>query len=175
MYRLFIGVLLGALVPGACLAAEGPAVSEKLKALDVTLGKWVFQGETLAVADQKAEKWNWLLDCSRSTNRAFVICSYTMNYPNKTVKSEIVDAYNSFDQKYWHYEMFDSDDSGAKPFISEMTIAGDTWTNFGKEGETTYRVTYRFVSPTRVSLRVESTTDNVAWTTLQQAEGVKQS
>jgi len=37
-----------------------------------------------------------------------------------------------------------------------------------------YRVVYQYASSSRVSVRIELSTDNVHWTTLVQGQGVKQ-
>ena len=170
-FAAFSGVLMQA----AAMAAEPAALPPELQPLNLIVGTWRFQGETLAVGDQKAEKWTWTEECSWTANRAFITCSYVMNYPGKVVKSQVIDTYNRQDQAYWHYEMFDSDGNGAEPFISKMTISGNRWTNFGTADQKTYRVTYEFVTPAHISLRVESTSDNVTWTLLEQGEGYKNS
>lgn len=164
---------LTALTPA--LAEDAPTLAKELQPLDVSVGKWLYHGEDLATADQKAGKWTWSEECRWSAHRAFVACSFIMDGPDKIIKSEAVSTYNFSDKSYWHYEVFDSEISGADPFISRMTIAGDTWTNVGKADKKTYRVIYRYVSPTHVTVRIERSDDNVHWTKLAQGEGIKQS
>ncbi|MBS0422376.1 MAG: hypothetical protein JSR66_32015 [Proteobacteria bacterium] len=97
--------------------ADTPPASPELQRLDVAAGTWLYQGENLAVANQKGGKWTWREECGWSVTRAFMACSFTMNNPDKTVNSLAVSTYNFSDQSYWHYEMFDSDGSGAERAI----------------------------------------------------------
>lgn len=97
-----------------------------------------------------------------------------MDGPDKIVKSEAVSTYNYTDKSYWHYEVFDSEISGADPFISRMTISGNTWTHYGKADKKFYRVVYHYASPTQVSIRIELSGDKVHWTKVAQGEGIKQ-
>jgi hypothetical protein len=157
------------------LAGSASTLRPELKPLDIASGTWLYHGETKAVDDQKASKWTWLEECGWSANQAFMTCSFTMNWSDGVVKSQAVSTYNYKDKSYWHYEMFDSDGSGADPFISRMTIANNTWTNYGKSNKKTYRVIYHFTSPTQVSVLIELTSDNVHWITMAQGEGVKKS
>lgn len=157
------------------LAANAPALSPELQPLNIAAGTWLYHGENMATADQKAGKWTWLEECGWSSNRAFMTCNFTMNWPDKIVKSQAVSTYNYSDKSYWHYEMFDSDGSGSDPFISRMSIADNTWTEYGKADKKTYRVVFHYISPTLVSVRIEVTSDNVHWITLVKGEGVKQS
>lgn len=146
----------------------------ELRPLDISVGKWLYHGEDLPTAGQKGGKWTWSEECRWSAHHAFVTCSFVMDGPDKIVKSEAVTTYNYSDKSYWHYEVFDSEISGADPFISRMTIAGNTWTNYGKADKKTYRVIYHYASPAQVSVRVELSGDNVHWTTVAQGEGTKQ-
>lgn len=176
MNYLFGFVALTALaVTPIALAGSAPPLRPELEPLDIAAGTWHYHGETKAVADQKASKWTWLEECGWSTNRAFMTCSFTMDWSDGLVKSQAVSTYNYKDKSYWHYEMFDSDGSGADPFISRMTIANNMWTNYGKSNNKTYRVIYHYTSPTQVSVLIEQTSDNVHWITLAQGEGVKES
>jgi hypothetical protein len=154
--------------------ADTPPSAPELQRLDVAAGTWLYHGENLAVANQKGGKWLWREECGWSASKAFMACSFTMNNPDKTVKSLAVSTYNYSDKSYWHYEMFDSDGSGADPFIARMTIEGNTWTAYGKSDNKTYRVIYNYSSPTRVTVRVQLSGDNGQWTTLAQGEGIKQ-
>jgi hypothetical protein len=91
------------------------------------------------------------------------------------VKSQVVNTHNSNDKSYWHYEMFDSDESGTEPFISRLTIANNIKTNDGTADKKTYCVTYHSTSPTQVSVHIELSSDNAHWATLSQGVGIKQS
>jgi hypothetical protein len=157
------------------LAGSAPTLRPELEPLGIAAGTWLYHGKDKAVAEQKASQWTWLQECGWSANRAFMTCSFTMNSPDGVVKTQSVSTYNYKDKSYWHYEMFDSDASGADPFISRMTIANNTWTNYGKSNKKTYRVVYHYTSPTQVSVLIELTTDNVHWVTVAQGEGVKTS
>jgi hypothetical protein len=168
------GMLVASAATMSGAAAGDSALRPPLQVLDIAVGKWEYHGELLATADQKAGTWTWSEDCGWSENRAFVACSFTMHWPDKIVKSLAVNTYNFTDKSYWHYEVFDSDGSGADPFISRMTIEGNTWTNFGHADKKTYRVIYRYASPTEVSVRIELSDDSVHWTTLVRGQGVKQ-
>lgn len=161
-----------ALVPQV-RAADTPLKAE-LQPLDIAAGTWLYHGENVATAGQKAGSWDWKEVCGWSANRAFMSCSFTMHWPDKLVKSQALSTYNYQDKAYWHYEMFDSDGSGADPFIARMTVAGDSWTYYGKADKQIYRVIYRYASASRVSVRIELSSDQVHWTTLSQGEGVKQ-
>jgi len=168
------GVLSASTAAVSGVAADESILPSQLQALDITVGKWEYHGQSMATPDQKPGTWSWSEDCGWSPNRAFVACSFIMHWPDKIVKSLAVSTYNFADKSYWHYEMFDSDGSGADPFISRMTLAGNMWINYGHADKKTYRVTYRYASSSRVSVRIELSTDNVHWTTLVQGEGVKQ-
>jgi hypothetical protein len=154
-------------------SADAPIPSE-LRPLDIAAGTWFFHGENLPSSDQKAGKWTWLEMCGWSANHAFMACSFTMNWPDKIVKSLAITTFNYSDKSYWHYEMFDSEGNGSDPFIAQMTITGNTWTHYGKADKKTYRVVYHYISPTQVTVRIELSNDNTHWTTLAQGEGVKQ-
>ncbi|WP_426662984.1 hypothetical protein [Rhodanobacter aciditrophus] len=158
--------------PAWCSGAR--PLAPELRPLDITAGTWVYHGENLAVARQKAAKWTWLENCKWSATRAFMACSFTMSEPGKVVKSLAVSTYNYSDKSYWHYEMFDSDGSGAEPFIARMTIEGDTWTAYGNADNKTYRVVYHYASPTKVRVSVELSSDKVHWTMLARGEGIRQ-
>jgi len=176
MSQLYCFTALAALaLTTPILAGNAPTLRPELEPLNIASGTWLYDGETNSVADQKAGKWTWLEECGWSANRAFMTCSFTMNWPDGVVKSQAVSTYNYKDKSYWHYEMFDSDGSGAHPFISRMTIANNTWTNYGKSDKKTYRVIYHYTSATQVSVLIQLTDDNVHWTTMAQGKGVKKS
>ncbi|GGA39466.1 hypothetical protein [Dyella nitratireducens] len=175
MHRIpMLATLITSALVSSAWCADTPTPPAELQALDITAGTWLYHGENLAVGNQKAGKWVWLEECGWSANKAFMACSFTMNNPDKVIKSHAVSTYNHSDKSYWHYEMFDSDGSGADPFIARMTIEGNTWAEYGKADNKTYRVTYHYLSPTKVTVRIELSVDDVHWTTLAQGEGIKQ-
>lgn len=155
------------------LAAGAQSVSAKLRPLSIAVGTWVYHGEDMATADQKAGKWMWLEKCRWSGNHAFMVCSFVMNGNDGVVKSLAVTTYNFTDKSYWHYETFDSGSDGAHPFIARMIVSGDTWTYDGDAGRKMYRVIYRYESPAQVTLRIELSTDHIHWATVAKGEGIK--
>lgn len=166
-------LIFGTIASATSYAANLPDAASPLHALAIAVGHWQYHGETLAVAGQKAGSWVWDEDCGWSANQAFMACSFTMNDSGKIIKSHAVSTYNSSDQSYWHYEMFDSDGSGAEPFIARMSIAGNTWTSVGKADHKSYRVIYRYTSPRQVFVAIEMSDDEVHWTMVAHGEGVK--
>ncbi|HEY1889231.1 MAG TPA: hypothetical protein VGG63_02435 [Steroidobacteraceae bacterium] len=94
-----------------------------------------------------------------------------MSGPDGLQKSLAISTYNPSDKSYWHYEVFTDD--GGSPFIARMTVAGGTWTYDGKSGNMNWHIIYHYESATKVTLRIEQSTDHVHWTTVGQAEGRK--
>ena len=172
--KCYLFALIALVCSAQSIAATALPLPPELQSLDIASGKWEYQGENLATSGQKAEKWSWSEDCGWSANHAFMACSFVMRSPGKVVKSLSASTFNYTDRHYWHYEVFDSDGSGAEPFISQMTVAGNTWTNYGKADNKTYRVIYRYTSPTLVEIRIELSSDKAHWTLVAQGEGVKQ-
>lgn len=174
MHRLSTFVALSVLaLTGLAATADAQNVSAELRPLGIAAGTWLYHGEDVATADQKAGKWTWLEKCRWSGNAAFMACSFVMNGPDSVIKSLAISTYNHSDKSYWHYEAFDSGSDGGHPFIARMTVSGDTWTYDGHAGKTTYRVIYRYASAVKVTLRIESSTDHVHWTTVARGEGRK--
>lgn len=168
-------VALAALaLTGVVPTADAQNIPPKLQALGIAVGTWVYNGEDIATADQKAGKWIWLEKCRWSDNQAFMACSFAMNEAGKVVKSLAISTYNGGDESYWHYEAFDSGGDGGHPFIARMTVSGGTWTYDGKAGNKTYRVIYHYDSPAKVMLRIELSKDGAHWTTVARGEGLKQ-
>jgi hypothetical protein len=97
-----------------------------------------------------------------------------MYWPGQKQNSEALTTYNYTDKSYWHYEAFDSGTGGADPFISRMTVTGNTWTYTGKADKKSYRVIYSYASSTNVDVSIELSSDNVHWTKVAQGSGVKQ-
>ncbi|MGH8279207.1 MAG: hypothetical protein ACRETQ_06545 [Gammaproteobacteria bacterium] len=123
----------------------------------------------------KAGKWTWNEDCAWSENRTFMVCSFTNDWSGRIIKSLVVDTWNEKDKSYRHYELFVN---GDPPFISRMTVNGNTRieyaesVNHGKTFQT--RITYVFDSPSRVRVKIETSRSGAGWVTVDQGEGVKQ-
>ncbi|MDP2479048.1 MAG: hypothetical protein Q8W51_14515 [Candidatus Palauibacterales bacterium] len=176
---MLAAILSSLLVAGPVLASGPPARPPQLEALDAQSGHWVYHGTiTPARAGGKPSSFTWDEHCGWSANRLFLTCSFDNDYAGRTVRSLVVDTWNSQDSTYWHYEMYAVGAGGAKPFASKMTIQGDTWTELGENdehGEKSYdRITYVYASPTRVKVKVEVSPDREHWRTTLEATGVKQ-
>lgn len=159
-------------------AADLPALSPKLQALDVQSGHWVYHGTTAATPTDKAGTFAWDEHCGWSADRLFLMCSFDNDWSGQKVQSLVVDSWNDKDQTYWHYEMFAVGDTGAKPFVSKMSVDGATWTEYGEDddqGKKSYdRIVYHYDSPTKVSVKIEISPDGKQWKTVVQGEGLKQ-
>lgn len=170
-------ILAAMLLGGPVLAADEPPLSPALQKLDVSVGQWVFHGETLDTPFGKAGKWTWNEACQWSENGAFLVCSFTNDWAGKLVKSLVVDTYNEQDKSFWHYEMFTGGGTGARPFISRMTIAGHTRTEYGQgvdHGKKILeRITYEFDSSTHVKVKIEISRHAAQWVTVDTGEGFK--
>ena len=153
-------------------AAHARTLPRQLQPLDIASGTWVYHGVNEATGYQKPGDWTWLENCAWSANRAFMACSFTMNGPDGVQKSLAISTYNDSDKSYWHYEAFTDD--GDSPLIARMTVSGGTWTYDGKAGSTNWHIIYHYESATKVTLRIEQSTDHVHWTTVAHAEGRKQ-
>lgn len=175
--NLFWIAMIASLASGSALAG-GRDLSPELQKLDVSVGRWVFHGQTLDARSGKKRSWIWNEDCRWSANRTFMLCSFNNDWAGTIVNSVVVDTYNRKDKSYWHYEIFDGGDSGARPFISRMTIDGNTRTEYaesvdhGEKHET--RVIYLFDSLTHVNVKIETSRDGAKWVTVDQGTGVKQ-
>ena len=59
-----------------------------------------------------------------------------------------------------------------------MKIQGNTWTEYGQDEEhgkkVRTRIVYKYASPTRVSVAIQTSTDGGHWQTVDQGEGIKQ-
>jgi hypothetical protein len=171
---IFVALFAGS----PAFAADTSTLAPELKALDAQAGKWVYHGTTAATPKDKAGTFTWNEDCSWSANQLFLMCSFDNDWSGQKVRSLVVDTYNDHDKTYWHYEMFASGSSGDKPFISKMTVAGDTWTEYGEDddgGKKSYdRIVYQYVSATQVKVKIEISSDKVHWTTVVEGVGEKQ-
>ncbi|MGH8363620.1 MAG: hypothetical protein ACRESQ_09755 [Gammaproteobacteria bacterium] len=175
---LFLLMVIALAASAAASAATNATLSSELQKLDVSAGRWVYHGETLNTPISKPGKWTWNEDCSWSANRVFMVCSFTNAWSGRVVQSLVVDTYNAKDRSYWHYELFNAGDSGAKPFISKMTVSGNTRiehaedVEHGKQVRT--RISYVFDSPTHVRVKIEVSRSGGQWITVDEGEGVKQ-
>lgn len=163
-----------ALAPRAASAQTGP--SPETQKLAVSLGRWVYTG-TAKSRSGKTTSWTWKADCRWSGNQLFLECSFNNIWGGRPAESLVVDSYNTTDKTYWHYEMFAGGQSGANPFVSKMTVTGDEWIENGPPPtgkRPAERIVYRWLSPTRVTVDIETSTDGTNWTTVDHGVGVKQ-
>lgn len=173
-------VVLSALLLAAPVFATGlPPRGPELKVLDVQAGHWIYHGTTAPSKEGgKAGTFIWDEHCGWSANKLFLMCSFDNDWSGHKVQSLVVDTWNRQDNAYWHYEMFAVGGGGAKPFASKMNIRGSTWTETGEDdehGKKSYdRISYRYTSPTEVTVKIEVSPDQKRWKTTLQGTGVKQ-
>ena len=171
-----LSLLAAAFVMTPALSADFPALAPELKALDVQNGHWLYHGTTNA--DGKAGTFTWDEHCSWSSNKLFLMCSFDNDWSGTKVQTLVVDSWNTQDKSYWHYEFFAVGSSGASPFSSQMTIAGNTWTELGEndeDGKKTFdRISYVYTSPTEVKVKIEVSPDQKQWQTILNGTGAKQ-
>ena len=177
------GLWLSLICSAACAAVPAPAAgaqssSPELQKLDISVGRWVFHGESLNSRSGKPAPFTWNEDCAWSPNHLFLECTFSNNWNGRAVESLVVDTYNTVDKSYWHYEFFATGQKGNNPFVSRMDIADNVWTEHGadavpgkKNGE---RIVYTWESNSRVKVEIQTSKDGVTWTTVDRAEGVKQ-
>ncbi|HEV2388014.1 MAG TPA: hypothetical protein VGS20_12250 [Candidatus Acidoferrales bacterium] len=178
MQRLAALLIFAAvLASGPAVAAGNPPLSPELQKLDISVGRWVYHGKTLKTRSGKPAPWTWNADCRWSPNQLYLECAFSNNWAGKQVESLVVDTYNAVDHSYWHYEVYASGERGNNPFISRMTVQGNTWIEAGQEAvpgkKVGERVVYRWLSPTRVSVAIEHSQDGVHWEAVDQGEGTK--
>ena len=158
------------------MAADFPALAPQLKALDVQSGHWIYKGTT--EFGGKPGTFTWDEHCGWSSDKLFLMCSFDNDWSGDKVQSLVVDSWNGQDKAYWHYEFFAVGGSGAKPFSSKMTIAGNTWTETGEDddkGKKSYdRISYVYTSPTQVTVKIEVSADQKQWKTVLDGTGIKQ-
>jgi len=159
-------------------AGDFPPLAPQLKALDVQTGHWVYHGTTTDSATGKTGSFTWDEHCSWSSDTLFLMCSFDNDWSGEKVQSLVVDSWNDQDKTYWHYEFFAVGGSGAKPFASRMTVAGNTWTEVGEDddkGKKSYdRISYVYSSPTQVTVKIEISPDQKQWKTVLDGTGIKQ-
>ncbi|MDE2090666.1 MAG: hypothetical protein KGJ08_02035 [Gammaproteobacteria bacterium] len=176
-FILVIALLFMSAVAKAALAADGPPLSPELQKLDVFVGHWEFHGQTLDTAFGKPGAWIWNEDCRWSDDRGFLLCSFANVWSGKPVNSLVVDTYNNKDHGYWHYELFAGGQTGSRPFISKMTVAGNTWTEYGEDADhgkkISERITYRYSSTNEVDVAILVSRDGSHWITVDRGHGVK--
>jgi hypothetical protein len=170
--------LLCALGVVPALVADGQVASPELQKLDVSAGRWVFQGKTLKTASGQPGTWTWNEDCQWSPNHLYLQCTFSNVWSGKPVESLVVDTYNTADHSYWHYELYASGEKGDKPFVSRMEVNDNTWIEHGRDvvpgKQTGERIVYNWHPPNRVSVSIETSKDGVHWDAVNQGEGVKQ-
>lgn len=179
MNRLVPGLAFAAAI--ACFAASaepsGFPVPE-LQKLDVSAGHWVYHGKSLDTEFSDTGTWTWDEHCQWSGNRLFLQCTFDNDWSGKSVRSLVVNTYNTQDEQYWHYEFFAEGGSGKDPFVSRMDIDGNTWTEYGsseEDGKTVnYRIVYEYTSPTRVTVEIKASSNGEDWTTVDRGVGEKQ-
>lgn len=173
MRIILLGTLLFSVVASA---ADFPPLPAQLKALDIQSGHWVYHGTT--DFGGKPGTFTWDEHCGWSSNKLFLMCSFDNDWSGDKVQSLVVDSWNAQDKAYWHYEFFAVGGSGANPFSSKMTIAGDTWTETGEDddkGKKSYdRISYVYSSPAEVTVKIEVSSDKKQWKTVLDGTGVKQ-
>lgn len=158
-------------------AATQPS-SAALRRLNIAIGKWAYHGKNVQTPLTKAGNWTWDVDCRWTANGLFLVCSFTMNWPEGTDHSVSISTYNDLDKSYWHYEVID-DYHGNKPVISRMTVVGSTWTDSTDQvsangaAASHYRVVYHYMSSTAVEVTFLTSKDGSRWTTLGHGEGIK--
>lgn len=172
---MFVALLLAALSGAAQTPAPDPAA--ELQKLDVSTGRWIFHGQTMSARSGQPGTFTWNEDCAWSPNHMFLECTFDNDWAGRTAHSLVVDTYNSNDHNFWHYEMFSVGERGDHPFVSRMTIDGNTWVEYGPpnaSGQTTERITYNWTPPDRVAVTIETSKDGTTWTTVDKGEGIKQ-
>jgi len=173
--RQLLSVLFALAASSSAFAAGVQALSPELQKLDVSAGHWVYHGQTLNTPFGKAGSWTWDEHCRWSQNREFMMCSFTNDWAGKTIKSLVVDTWDTKVKSYRHYELYSN---GEEPFISKMSIKGNTRIEYatgvdhGKKYRT--RITYVFDSPTQVKVKIEISRHGALWVTTDEGEGVKQ-
>jgi len=177
MKRLLVMFSVGVLmVAGAqALAKQRPA---ELQKLDIATGHWVFHGKSTGTASGKSGSWTWDADCRWSADKLYLLCLFHNTWSGQSVKSLVVDTWNTHDQSYWHYEMFSAGASGKHPFSSRMTIKGNTWVEYGHNKDQgkkiRTRIVYVYASSTRVHVEIQVSKDGKHWKTVDSGEGVKE-
>jgi hypothetical protein len=172
-----IAFLFLAIVTGQSHTRSGQG-SPELEKLDVSVGRWVFHGQTLQTASGKPGTWTWNEVCQWSPNHLYLECTFSNVWSGKPVESLVVDTYNTADHSYWHYELYASGEKGDKPFVSRMEVDGNTWIEHGRDvvpgKQTGERIVYNWDPPNRVTVAIEASKDGVHWEAVNQGEGIKQ-
>ncbi|MGH8307325.1 MAG: hypothetical protein ACRER0_03550 [Gammaproteobacteria bacterium] len=177
-YSLVVALLVMSCVIGTTVKAGDASLSPELQKLDVSVGRWVFHGETLNTPFGRAGKWTWKENCRWSENRVFMVCSFTNDWSGTAIKTLVVDTYNQRDHSFWHYELFNDGKAGAEPFVSKMTINGNTRVEYaesmhsGEKYKT--RITYVFDSTSHVKVKIEISRHGAYWVKVDEGEGIKQ-
>ena len=175
---LLLALVCSAAFGVAPLLAAGQASSPERQKLDISVGHWVFHGKAAATAKTPAQAFTWDEQCDWSANHLYLQCTFSNDWGGHKVESLVVDTYNTVDHGYWHYELYSIGESGKDPFVSRMDIRRNVWVEYGRKAvpgkRTGERIVYNWAPPDRVSVKIETSKDGTHWTTVDQAEGVKQ-
>lgn len=169
---IFVGLLF-------CLPAfaAGRPLSPQLRKLNISLGHWVFHGQSRNPRTGRTGSWTWNEHCRWSSNRVFLECTFDNVWSGSHVRSLVIDTYNTRDHSYWHYEVYAAGARGNHPFVSRMTVRGDTWVESAQHEDhgkqVRERVVYRFLSPSRVRVAIQTSVDGSRWVTLDRGVGRK--
>lgn len=175
---LWTFLLCGSLGVAPAIAGVPQAESPELQKLDVSLGHWIFHGETLNARSGQSTPFMWDEHCQWSPNHLFLECTFSNNWNGKAVESLVVDTYNTVDKSYWHYEEYAIGSRGSNPFVSRMDVTGNQWIEHGADAvpgqKNGQRIVYTWESDSHVKVEIQTSPDGTTWTTVNRAEGVKQ-
>lgn len=181
MRHLLIALACAATLGSAPLLASGAQEpSPEFQKLDVSIGHWVFHGTQAASATRPAHPFTWDEQCGWSPNHLFLECTFSNDWGGGRgkVESIVIDTYNTTDKAYWHYELYSIGQTGKNPFACKMDINGNVWTEYARDvvpgkqnGE---RIIYTWAAPNHVKVEIQTSKDGQNWTTVDEAEGVKQ-
>lgn len=171
-------LILVSCMPAAAFADSPPAAGTGIQQLDVSAGRWVYQGHFLGGKSVRPSAWIWHEDCHWSENHVFMLCTFSNTWAGRHVDSVVVDTYDPKGNTFWHYEMFNSGDSAGKPFASKMRIDGNTrtevWTETRKGKSVRQRIVYQFASADKVAVMFQQSQDGTHWKTTASGTGEKQ-
>jgi hypothetical protein len=170
---LLLLLSLASCISSAALAADGA----RLEQLAISEGSWVYHGHVSGDAESPPTDFVWHADCRWSANRAFMMCSFSNIWGKQHLNSLVVDAFNSHDKAFWHYEIFEDGDAPGKPFASKMQINGPTrteeWTESHHGKAIRQRIVYKFASDRKVTVAFQQSEDGKAWKTTASGTGEK--
>ncbi|HEY6577701.1 MAG TPA: hypothetical protein VIY09_00130 [Rhizomicrobium sp.] len=161
----------------ACISSTALAAGDAgLEQLAISEGSWAYHGQVFGGARSRPTSFVWHADCRWSANRAFMMCSYSNVWGRQHINSLVVDTFNSHDNAFWHYEIFEDGDAPGKPFASKMQIDGPTrieqWTESHHGKPVRQRIVYKFASARKVTVSFQ-TEDGKIWKTTANGTGEK--